>query len=130
MFVDMTIFCSYFDKSKKDNRYIRKIINGVFWADTKVVNTNTTGMTDVNTLNVFIPKENVSNYISPKKYASLENPDNHITFKEGDKIVKGIIEKDYTSMVELDKEQDNVFTITGADYKDYGTRPHFALSGK
>ena len=127
MFVKtITIYCSYIDN--KELKYARRVVNGVFIDKQKVVNTNTTGMTDTNSVFIAIPKSVVPNYVSPKVFNV--NPSDKITFKEGDIIVEGEIKTDYNSMTTLQKELDNVYTITGIDYKDFGTMPHFEISGK
>lgn len=127
MFVKtVTVFCSYIDKG--ETKYARRIIKGVFIDKSKVVNTNTTGMTDVDRIFIGIPESRVPTYKTPKEFA--KDVENSLTFKEGDKIAEGEIQTDYTSMINLEKEHDNIYTITGVDFKDFGSMPHFEISGK
>ena len=122
----ITLYCSY--TKNKEIKYKRVVINGVFTDKSKIVNTNTTGMTDSNSVWVAIPMTAIKNYVQPKVFNKF--PEKYMTLKEGDMLVDGIIDKDYNSMVQLQKEQDNVYTITGVDYKAFGSLPHFEVSGK
>lgn len=128
---NITIFC-YWRDSKGEEKYIRKQIEGVFIDDTKIVNTNTNGLEEANSLFLAILKETAFNngYVTPKEFANLEDPSKNFTLKEGDKIVKGLIDTDYETDVDIAKNNEYVYTITGIDFKDFGSVPHFEISGK
>ncbi len=128
---DITIYCYWRDSAGKE-KYIRKQIKGVFIDDTKIVNTNTNGLEEANSLFLAIPKETALNngYLTPKEFSDLQDPNNKFTLKEGDKIVKGLIDTDYETDVDIVKNNEYVYTITGIDFKDFGSMPHFEISGK
>lgn len=126
---DLTIFSSYIEDG--EDKYIKTLLpKSCFIDSTEIVNTNANGMEDANTILVLLPKSNCSKYLSPKQFKESENKEEHFTLQKGDKIVKGLVEKEYTSMVDLMKEQDNVYTITAVDDRDYGTVQHFEIAGK
>ena len=122
----ITLFCSY--TRNKELKYKRVVLNNVFIDKSKIVNTNSTGMTDANSIWVAIPMTSVKNYVYPKTFRG--SPDKYMTIQEGDVLVEGIVKEDYTSMTQLFKEVDNAYTITGVDYKAFGSLPHFEVSGK
>lgn len=128
---DITIFCYWRDATGKE-KYIRKQLNNVFIDNTQIANTNTNGLEDANSLFLVVKKTEAINagYVSPKQFEMLEDPTNNFTFKEGDKIVKGLVGKDYESSVDIVKENEYVYTITGVDLKDFGSLPHFEIAGK
>ena len=72
----------------------------------------------------------MSGYVEPKKYKGLGN---NWTLENGDFIVKGNTEESsVTSIKELLKKYDNVFTISLVDDKDFGSAnmQHFEIRGK
>lgn len=66
---------------------------------------------------VFIPLM-LNGYVDPKQYVGLEGT---WTLKPGDKIVKGLIEQDFTKITDLEKAYDDVHDITKVDKKDFGS---------
>lgn len=129
---DITVFC-YYRSSTGEEKYIRKQIKGVFIDDTQIANTNANGIEDANSLFVAIPEKvitSIGGYLPPKQFASLEDPSKNFTLNKGDKIVKGLINTDYNSNVDIAKDNEYVYTITGVDFKNFGSMPHFEISGK
>lgn len=130
---NITIFCYWRDSTGKEEKYIRKQIKGVFVDDTQIVNTNSNGMEDANSLFVAIPESVITKskgYLAPKEFSKLKDPSNNFTLSKGDKIVKGLIDTDYNSSVDIVKNNEYVYTITGIDFKNFGSMPHFEISGK
>lgn len=125
---DITIFTSYVENG--DDKYIKTLLPKSCFIDcNEIVNTNR-GIEDANRIIILLPKMNCKNYLSPKQFKEVEDKENYFSLKKGDKVVKGLVEKDYDSMVQLMKEEENVYTITGVDDKDYGTMQHFEIAGK
>lgn len=126
----MSVFNKYTDENK--NVIFKKhLIDNVFWDDSKGINSNL-GYENADAVNVFIPKSqnDMSGYVKPKKYKGLNNT---WTLENGDFIVKGNTEESsVTSIKELLKKYDDVFTISLADDKDFGSKDmqHFEIRGK
>jgi hypothetical protein len=126
----MSVFNKYTDENK--NIIFKKhLIDNVFWDDSKGINSNL-GYENADAVNVFIPKNqnDMSGYVKPKKYKGLNNT---WTLENGDFIVKGNTEESsVTSIKELLKKYDDVFTISLADDKDFGSAnmQHFEIRGK
>jgi hypothetical protein len=126
----MSVFNKYTDENK--NVIFKKhLIDNVFWDDSKGINRNL-GYENADDVNVFIPKDqnDMSGYVKPKKYKGLNNT---WTLENGDFIIKGNVEESsVTSIKELLKKYDDVFTISLADDKDFGSTnmQHFEIRGK
>lgn len=126
----MSVFNKYTDE-EKNVIFKKHLINNVFWDDSKGINRNL-GYENADDVNVFIPKNqnDMSGYVEPKKYKGLNNT---WTLENGDFIVKGNVEESsVTSIKELLKKYDNVFTISLVDDKDFGSAnmQHFEIRGK
>ena len=126
----MSVYNKYTDE-EKNVIFKKHLIDNVFWDDSKGININT-GYEKADDVNVFIPKSqnNMSGYVEPKKYKGLNNT---WTLENGDFIVKGNVEESsVTSIKELLKKYDNVFTISLVDDKDFGSAnmQHFEIRGK
>lgn len=95
---NITIFNSYFDTETRLTKYKRTYLYGVDWQDTKAISINQVrGLMNDDEALIFIPYNVDSErkkYIKPKAYQKLSDvdKDNYYTFKENDKIVKGIID--------------------------------------
>lgn len=126
----MSVFNKYTDE-EKNVVFTKHLIDNVFWDDSKGINRNL-GYENADDVNVFIPKNqnDMSGYVEPKKYKGLNNT---WTLENGDFIVKGNVEESsVTSIKELLKKYDNVFTISLVDDKDFGSTnmQHFEIRGK
>lgn len=126
----MSVFNKYTDE-EKNVVFTKHLIDNVFWDDSKGINRNL-GYENADDVNVFIPKNqnDMSGYVEPKKYKGLNNT---WTLENGDFIVKGNVEESsVTSIKELLKKYDNVFTISLVDDKDFGSAnmKHFEIRGK
>ena len=126
----MSVFNKYTDE-EKNVIFTKHLIDNVFWDDSKGINRNL-GYENADDVNVFIPKNqnDMSGYVEPKKYKGLNNT---WTLENGDFIVKGNVEESsVTSIKELVKKYDNVFTISLVDDKDFGSAnmQHFEIRGK
>ena len=126
----MSVFNKCTDE-EKNVVFAKHLIDNVFWDDSKGINRNL-GYENADDVNVFIPKNqnDMSGYVEPKKYKGLNNT---WTLENGDFIVKGNVEESsVTSIKELLKKYDNVFTISLVDDKDFGSAnmQHFEIRGK
>lgn len=127
---NMSVYNKYTDE-QKNVIFKKHLIDNVFWDDSKGINRNL-GYENADAVNVFIPKSqnDMSDYVEPKKYKGLSNT---WTLENGDFIVKGNTEESsVTSIKELTKKYDNVFTISLVDDKDFGSKSmhHFEIRGK
>lgn len=115
---DITIYNKYYDTSVSLDKYQRTVIERVNWSSkTKLVIGKTVGdkgatITDVTLIII----DKLDNYITPKQFKRLSDADrvNYFTFGLGDKIVKGNIDFEVTKIADLDKNYDDVVTITAA----------------
>lgn len=115
---DITIYNRYFDKTESLDKYQRTVIEKVNWSSrTKLSIGKTVGdkgatVTDVTLIII----DNLDNYISPKRFKKLSDADrvDYFTFGLEDKIVKGNINFEVTNIADLDKNYDDVVTVTAA----------------
>ncbi|WP_315069620.1 DUF6751 family protein [uncultured Clostridium sp.] len=116
---DITIYNKYFDKTESLDKYQRTVIEKVNWSSKRKLvigkNAGDKGATETKATMIIIDK--LDNYISPKQFKKLSDTDrvNYFTFGLGDKIVKGNINFEVTKIADLDKDYDDVVTVTGAD---------------
>lgn len=126
----MSVYNKYTDE-EKNVIFKKHLVDNVFWDDSKGINRNL-GYENADDVNVFIPKSqnDMSGYVKPKKYKGLSNT---WTLENGDFIVRGNTDEDEVlSLKELSKKYDDVFTISLADDKDFGSESmhHFEIRGK
>lgn len=116
---DITIYNKYFDKTESLDKYQRTVIEKVNWSSKRKLVIGKTmgdkGATVTNVTMIIIDK--LDNYISPKQFKKLSDTErvNYFTFGLGDKIVKGNIVFEVANIADLDKNYDDVVTITVAN---------------
>jgi hypothetical protein len=116
---DITIYNRYFDKTESLDKYQRTVIEKVNWSSKRKLVIGKTvgdkGATVTRVTTIIIDK--LDNYISPKQFKKLSSADraNYFTFGNGDKIIKGNIEFEVTNINDLDKNYDDVVTLTAAN---------------
>ena len=116
---DITIYNKYFDKTESLDKYQRTVIEKVNWSSKRKLVIGKTmgdkGATVTNITMIIIDK--LDNYISPKQFKKLSDTDrvNYFTFGLEDKIVKGNIVFEVANIADLDKNYDDVVTITVAN---------------
>lgn len=115
---DITIYNKYAEN--RAEAYQRFYVYDVVWQFTKSVTGLSAGILSSNVASIFIPVASGADYVKPKAWAALD-PDERInkwTLKEGDVIVRGIVDKtlsnDYT-VTNLKSEHDDVVFITSVD---------------
>lgn len=122
---NITIYNRYFNPTTRLDSYQRTVLQGVFWDDKKAVNRIQSGLQDADEVLIIIPFSVNSDkqYISPKEFEKLEDRTGYFTLREGDRVVRGVIDFEITGKVsDLDKKYE-AFTITSVDTKDFGS-PH------
>lgn len=113
---DITIYNRYFDNSLGADKYQRTVVKGVNWQGKRNGTVSDKGLLFADSTIIFVDK--LDNYISPKKFASLQplEREKYFTFALGDKIVKGNIEFEITGVkpyriADLENEFDVVVDI-------------------
>ena len=111
----ITIYNKYFDKTVSLDKYQRTIIEKVNWSSKEKLVVGDKGATKTDVTLIIIDK--LDNYISPKRFKRLSDTErvNYFTFGLGDKIVKGNIIFEVINIADLDKNYDDVVTITVAN---------------
>lgn len=121
---DITIYNRYLDSAGLD-KYQRTVIKGVNWQGKRNATVTEKGLQLADSTLIFIDK--LPNYISPKRFAKLDDSEraNYFTFRAGDKIVKGEVDLEITRAAELEKQFDDV-----VDIKSVTELPHhFEVEG-
>ncbi|NFF80380.1 hypothetical protein FC764_03790 [Clostridium botulinum] len=106
---DITIYNRYYDNENAYDMYKRAIIEGVNWQSKRNATVSDKGVNVADSTLIFIDK--LDNYVSPRRFAKLEDKSNYFTFAIGDKIVKGNIDFEVRKIADLDKNFDDVVTI-------------------
>lgn len=113
---DITVYNKYYDLASDTYKYQRTIIKGVNWQSKRNGTVSDKGLLLADSTLIFIDK--LDNYVSPKKFAKLSDPErpNYFTFTQGDKIVKGEVEFEVTGVkpyriADLENEFDYVIDI-------------------
>lgn len=138
---DCTIYNYYRNVSSGVEEVITTHLDGVFWESRKAVNRIKAGMTEADSMTVYIPLDVTATgskpYIDPVKYALLSPEDarKHWTLTEGtDYIAKGITATASTSreLKEVMSGAYEHFKITSVDPKLFGSgnMRHWEVSGK
>lgn len=135
MFQDYcTIYNHYTDPQTKLDQYQRTVLRGVFWDSAKGANIRKSGMESADSVTLIIPKRvrATGQYMKPKEWQRLADKTGYWTLQPGDRIVKGIVETEIEKVSsELDKQYDDVLTITNVDEKQYGgNMAHWEVGGK
>lgn len=127
---DITIYNRYYDYSSDTDKYQRTVIKGVNWQSKRNGTVSDKGLLLADSTLIFIDK--LDNYVSPKKFAKLSDPErpNYFTFTQGDKIVKGEVYFEVTGVkpyrvADLENEFDNVIDIKSVNELSY----HFEVEG-
>lgn len=136
---DITLYNSYVDDMEV-TRWKKTIIREVNWqgAVNKTIANNTLQSAD--SINVYIPflsDFSGKEYRDYKSWLKLseEDKDKYFTFKETDRIVKGICDFEFTgsnTVKMLDNNYDNVITIMSIIENDNGSpnMQHWGIGGK
>lgn len=117
---NITLFNAYFDKETRTTKYNRSYLYGVDWQECKSMSINQVrGIMSADDILIFIPYNCYAEdkkYIKPKLYQQLDDSEknDYFTFKENDKIVKGIIDYDISidnTIKKLELSYDDVVDV-------------------
>lgn len=95
---DITLFNLYDENGEQ--RYKRTYIRGVDWQSKQSVTVGDKGLLSADSIKIFIPYDadmDGGEFLKPKAF-NRSNKSNYFTFKEGDIIVKGIIDFELTGV--------------------------------
>lgn len=109
----ITIFTKEFDSDTRSSKYVGNIIVGCFFDDIQNMSTSKNGPDNADSVFIAIPFTNIN--ITPKK---------------GDIVIKGEVEENYQTLKDMQSNHESVYTITKVDEKDFGSMPHFEITGK
>lgn len=126
----ITIYNKYVDTGVE--KWQRAVLYGVFWNAIKGATVRKTGVQNVDSVQIIIPKSARAGYISPKIWAALADKSDTWTLQPGDTIVKGALDVEIVKSAAKELQAyDDVLTITSVDTKDFGGgMAHFEVSGK
>lgn len=126
-----TIFNVVYNTEKKLEEICTAHIYGVHWENVKAVNVINSGMSDADSIVVYIPMSARTDkkYKQPKEFEKAH--DGCFTLRPGDVIVKGIVSYEGT-IAKITDTFDNSAVITSVDAFDYGSYDmrHWEVSGK
>ena len=137
---DCTLFTPYTENGT--THYARTVLRGVHWQDHRGVDMTKTGVHNDGGTTVYIPMgvqaDGGKVYTSPKGWAAADKAARWTLLTASavtSKIVKGVVEQDIGdaySLKQLDRDYDNVCTITAVDAKDYGNpcMQHWEVTAK
>lgn len=95
------------------DKWYRTYIDGVDWQGKRAVTVSDKGLLGADMVNIFIDKP-LNGYVKPKIYENSPSKSNIFTFKNGDLIVKGKINFDFSELNTMKKLlllHDDVITI-------------------
>ena len=111
----------------------RTVLDSAHWEGVHAISKIRAGFENADTVKVSIPLSVSSDsvFIKPKSFDKLADKEGHFTFRNDDKICKGVIPDD-VSFEDLEKEYDDVVNITAVDTADYGSSNmhHWELMAK
>ncbi|MHB9943664.1 hypothetical protein CF065_19125 [Clostridium sporogenes] len=113
---DITIYNRYYDFTSDTDKYQRTVIKGVNWQSKRNGTVSDKGLLLADSTLIFIDK--LDNYVSPKRFLKLSSEErpNYFTFSVGDKIVKGEVDFEITTVSpyrigDLEKNFDDVIHV-------------------
>lgn len=127
---NITVYNAYFDQATRQDKLKRTQVGPVFIDYSKGANVVRSGLTNANSVIVYIPFTSKGNYQEPKEFSTKPIDEKSWTLKAGDIIVDGLV--DFEGTIKQIREQfDYVYTITNVDKKDFGSfrMRHFEVGG-
>lgn len=131
--VDITIYTRKAHKSDPvQDKWVKVHISGVSWYGGQGVRVHQSGLEAEDGYKVRIPENKMpKGYMPPTRYAASGNSENW-TVKNGDIVVRGILEDEITSPKDITGKYDDVFIATS--WKDNRRGPamarHMLIEGK
>lgn len=99
-----------FGKQNADKSYSSYVIQGVLWYGPEMIVISGKTIQNSDSINVLIPKKAIIKNNLPSDFK----------IEKGNRIVKGDIKENITSLVELNKH-DNGIIVSSVDIKDFGS---------
>ena len=126
----MTILNRINDPTTKEVYYISKVVENVFWDSVESVSERN-GADKNDEVVVYLPtdKNDMTNYVEPKQFNGEIAT---WTIKEGDFIIRDIIQSGQRIDGIKELKDYETFTIKFVDYNDFGSTnmQHFKIKGK
>lgn len=129
---DVTLYNRWYDRSIRDDRWLRTQITGVCWYGGQAVTVSDNGLLTASSYTVRIPLESAPTarrYAGPGEYANAtaEAQDGLWTLQAGDIVVRGLVD-DMAPPKASDKAPH--FVITAVNDNRRGGLPHWKVTGK
>lgn len=132
------------DFSEQIKNYVT-VLNGVFVDASKGRNVSTSGLTNADSVNLYIPLDveavdgadgSTKEYIAPRAFMQLEDKSGYYTLSFAENalqtfFIKGVAVEQDLSFEEINVKYDDVYTVTKVDLKDFGSENmrHFEVGG-
>lgn len=121
---NITVYNKYSDPTTRSAKYSRSVVKDVHWMGTVASSASKSGRLASNVAKIMIPVAAGANYVAPKAWAALVSKAGKFTLKDGDVIVKGVVDdvvSDSFTLAELVAKYDDVVTITSVDFYNTGS---------
>lgn len=122
---DITIFNRYYDKENRADAWQRTVLRNVFFDETRGANRTAGGLVAEDKILVMIPFNSSTNkvFLDGDIFKDMEEVRDYFTLREGDKIVKGIVNS---------VGDGYVYVISSVDAHDFGSihMRHWEVSAK
>jgi len=126
---DITVYNQKLNPETKLIEYKRTQIENVNWYSKQEVSVGDKGLNSADSYKIRIPEESpASTYVNEKEYSKLENVSGHWTLKNGDKIVRGLVDDDIAKGSDLGKYAE-VCTVVSYSDNRRGLLPHWRVGG-
>lgn len=124
---DITVYNKYIEN--RETKYKKSYIKNVHWEDTEGFNILQSGLTSADKSKIYIPFYSCGEYVTPIEFRKTQEG---FTLQSEDIIVKGLIDDEFTTVKNLEKNHDYVRLITTVDVRDYGSKDlqHFEVGAK
>ena len=118
--------CTIYNKYRdgREDKWQRTVIAGVLWDNVRGINARSGAVDNDDSAVIIIPSIDRNGYKSPKEFAALPDKTGKWTVNAGDIIFFGDIDfvfDDEHRLADLERQYDDVLTITKVDRKIFGT---------
>jgi len=118
--------CTIYNKYRegREDKWQRTVIEGILWDNVRGINARSGAVDNDDSAVIIIPSRDRTRYKSPKEFAALPDKTGKWTVNAGDIIVFGEIDfvfDDENRLADLERQYDDVLTITKVDRKIFGT---------
>lgn len=118
--------CTIYNKYRdgREDKWQRTVLSGILWDNIRGINARNGAVDNADDAVIIIPSRGRTGYQSPKEFAALTDKTDKWTVNAGDIIVFGEIDfvfDDEHRLADLERQYDDVLTITKVDRKIFGT---------